>query len=307
MKEYETFLKKYKKVNGDKLLPSTIEAYNRVISKYEEDLINLNEKELLDFFNIEIVRKPSMILYSSFRMFLKMYLIKNNLIDIEEEIFKNLKTPIIYGKGTETSIRKLQQEVISEQELRILYKNVNKYWKMVISIMYDTACRKSELLQLKFNSIIYKDLNNKKHKKDIENGIYAEVNVIGKGFKQRTLYLTKNTTELIQEYSKGKKDDEYIIRLYQENGTIYENQEYEFWNRIVKIHKKFLERYIHPHTYRHTRLQHMANKGVNVLQIASYAGHSNIKTTMKYVHNSTFQGMQGWVQSIIDLSDGEKE
>ena len=250
MQEYTKFLKKHRKNNGDKLLPSTIEVYTKFIDKYETDILQYDDDlELVKYFNKEIIKKPSMIMYSAFRMYL--FFIGHDIRDKNDECLKNLRTPLILGKGTESSVRKLQEEVISEQELRILYKNVNKYWQMVMSLMYDTACRKAELLQLRFNSIIYKDPNNPKDKKDIESGIYAEVNIVGKGFKQRLVYLTKNTVDLIKQYSTTKKEEDYIIRFYQKCGKLYVNQEFEFWNRIIKITNKFLDRHVHPHTYRH--------------------------------------------------------
>ncbi len=41
---------------------------------------------------------------------------------------------------------------------------------------------------------------------------------------------------------------------------------------------------------RHSRLQHMADEGVDSFAIKSYAGHSDIGTTQIYVKSSKFQG-----------------
>ena len=42
--------------------------------------------------------------------------------------------------------------------------------------------------------------------------------------------------------------------------------------------------------FRHTRLQHMADGGVDSFAIKSYAGHADIGTTQIYVKSSKYQG-----------------
>ena len=57
------------------------------------------------------------------------------------------------------------------------------------------------------------------------------------------------------------------------------------WNKIVSniAHRAGLPRFT-PHTFRHLRLTHMAQAGFEPLEIALYAGHSQIDSTMLYVH-----------------------
>ena len=40
------------------------------------------------------------------------------------------------------------------------------------------------------------------------------------------------------------------------------------------------------HTLRHLRLTHLARSGWRLHEIASYAGHRNVQTTMQYIHLS---------------------
>jgi len=59
------------------------------------------------------------------------------------------------------------------------------------------------------------------------------------------------------------------------------------WNKIVTAlaAQADLPRFS-PHTFRHMRLTHMARAGFELLEIARYAGHRQLETTMVYIHLS---------------------
>lgn len=59
------------------------------------------------------------------------------------------------------------------------------------------------------------------------------------------------------------------------------------WNKIVGAlaAQADLPRFS-PHTFRHLRLTHMARAGFELLEIARYAGHRQLETTMIYIHLS---------------------
>jgi integrase len=59
------------------------------------------------------------------------------------------------------------------------------------------------------------------------------------------------------------------------------------WNKIVTAlaTRADLPRFS-PHTFRHLRLTHMARAGFELLEIARYAGHRQLETTMVYIHLS---------------------
>lgn len=59
------------------------------------------------------------------------------------------------------------------------------------------------------------------------------------------------------------------------------------WNKVVsRIAKQAGLPRFSTHTFRHLRLTHMAEAGVDVLHIARYAGHSSTGSTMRYIHLS---------------------
>jgi integrase len=59
------------------------------------------------------------------------------------------------------------------------------------------------------------------------------------------------------------------------------------WNKIVGslAAQAELPRFS-PHTFRHLRLTHLARAGFELLEIARYAGHRQLETTMVYIHLS---------------------
>lgn len=43
---------------------------------------------------------------------------------------------------------------------------------------------------------------------------------------------------------------------------------------------------VHPHRFRHTMASNLAERGMQVHEIQQILGHSNVNTTMRYVHTS---------------------
>ena len=59
------------------------------------------------------------------------------------------------------------------------------------------------------------------------------------------------------------------------------------WSKIVtRLGKRAEVPQLAPHTFRHLRLTHMARAGFELLEIARYAGHRQLETTMVYIHLS---------------------
>ena len=59
------------------------------------------------------------------------------------------------------------------------------------------------------------------------------------------------------------------------------------WNKIVGSLAAQAELpHFSPHTFRHLRLTHLARAGFELLEIARYAGHRQLETTMVYIHLS---------------------
>jgi site-specific recombinase XerD len=104
--------------------------------------------------------------------------------------------------------------------------------------------------------------------------------VLGKGNKERTVYLDPVAGMHIREYLLGRSDD--LPALFVGKGT----------QRIsaqgVRAMLKRLERitaveHVHPHKFRRTLATNLIRHGMPIQEVAVILGHSNISTTMQYI------------------------
>ena len=107
-----------------------------------------------------------------------------------------------------------------------------------------------------------------------------ECKVLGKGNKERTVYIDTVTAMLLRRYLKDRAD--LNIALFCGKGT----------ERIApggvramlkKIGERAAVENVHPHRFRRTLATNLINRGMPIQEVASILGHDKIDTTMKYV------------------------
>lgn len=297
LKQYENFLKKKRKTNGDVLLPSTIEKYCDWIEKHLNALNSCKDnKALIEYMNAQIQQSNSNVLTAAFVSYAQL----NEFTPAELSEIKHCKV----AASALTSQRFLQSKVLSRGELkRVMNEEKDVFDRAIISCLYDTACRRSELLNIKFGDISFKNPKNASHKKDIDSGIYAEIQVMGKGKKARTVYLGATSAKLLvmlnDKFAFQKTDKVFLIK--QDDGTPYSYQQHELYKKIIGIGKEVLGRHIHPHCFRHTKATHMADTGADMLDIAAYLGHANPSTSAIYIEISAHRGKQAFSKFTKDI------
>lgn len=297
--EYADFLHKLRKSNGDKLLPSTIERYVENLNPYTEKLGNFDDVgKLVEYMNQQILRRRSIVVHSAFRNYL-IFLGYDQHDD--KQVFAKLRSPP-HNANAFTSKRFIQSKILSRSELKRIFEGCHDdFEKMVFSVLYDTACRRSELLHIRVKDITFKKEG--KDDTDLENGIYADVLLHGKGGKTRTVCLSKISVELIKKFHPIEEKERKIVEFRKRDGTLYKSQSQELYRLVVKKSQRVLNRHIHPHAFRHTSITHLADNGATAMQIMAYAGHENITTSQIYIQISSFMGRRGYAQHgrpIID-------
>lgn len=297
MEDFIRFLKKVRKRNGDKLLPITIEKYAYFIEEYIAQFETYEADEsLVQYMNKIIRQRPSIVIYSAFRM----YLLYRGLSK-KDSLLSKLEPPEKNANAF-SSKQFLQSKVLSKGELNRLFNEADKMEKLIISALYDTACRRRELL-----NITFEDIEFLKNKKANDSNIYAEVNILGKGAKRRVVYFGKTTVDLINELYPNKlpKQKVFVIRL--PDGTSYKSQPQALYNLVMDLTKRSIGRAMSTHSFRHSKLTHLADDGADVLGIANYAGHENISTTMIYIEISNRMGkitFENYAKDISNISGG---
>ena len=141
----------------------------------------------------------------------------------------------------------------------------------LLTLLYDTAARASELLNIKVDDLILD--NNPK------------VTLYGKGKKIRRIPITNNTKEIIIRYINEFKIGRFSYLFSNNKGEKYTTKMLE--HVIKKYCKKAdIRKNIHPHSFRHSKAMHLLEAGVNLIYIRDLLGHSSIKTTEIYARTN---------------------
>lgn len=184
---------------------------------------------------------------------------------------KTIKEVLSFRKKGTSAIfdeERLSHYILSKKELFFLVDNIkNKRDNLIIRFLYDTAARVSEMTNVKLKDI---DMTTR------------EVQLLGKGKKPRSVFFQPKTMELLKEHILENS-------VINPNDLVFKIKPMTAWYNLKKYGRELLSRDLHPHMLRHSRLQHMADEGVDSFAIKSYAGHSDISTTQIYVKSSKYQ------------------
>jgi site-specific recombinase XerD len=195
-------------------------------------------------------------------------LIEKNIIIKNLDLEKIVKPRII----------KKEVNYLTEQEIKIFLnaiekeienggENTRKIRAMTLCLfLLRTGCRIGEVLSININDI---DRLNK------------EVQITGKGSKQRTLFLTDDILQWIDRYLVLRKDLNKPLFVSLNGKSRWKQTDvgrtFRRYKKLSGIRKKFTI-----HTLRHTFATQylMRGAGINVVQTA--LGHSDAVTTLKY-------------------------
>ena len=141
--------------------------------------------------------------------------------------------------------------------------------KTLLDFMYSTACRVSELCEVKISDIDFDE---------------DYIKLTGKGSKQRLVPIGAELKINLLEYIKlrnnfVKKDMSYLFisknRNKLERTSVYRVVKNIAINNNVKNN-------VHPHTLRHSAATHMLESGCDLRTLQEFLGHSSVSTTKIY-------------------------
>lgn len=160
------------------------------------------------------------------------------------------------------SRRKQEERIpntIPTGDLRQAYANAQGTAKLMIGILASTGMRISELCSLRWQDINFQDGTTK---------------IFGKGNKQRLAYLPKEQLRHLQQYTTNSNRVGNIFGLTQRDSRYILYHALKPYTRAAQLS---------PHAIRHTYATELAKKGANVATIATLLGHTDIRTTQKYI------------------------
>ena len=157
--------------------------------------------------------------------------------------------------------------VLTRQEVKRLIENApNGYARLIISFLYSTGLRVSELVGLK--------------KKDID--LSQRIGWVrhGKGGKDRIFIIPERLVNEIEELMNN--ESEYLFPGRNGKLTI---RAVEKMVKTAAI-RAGIDKKVTPHTLRHSFATHLLDRGVDLRRIQELLGHSSINTTQIYTHVS---------------------
>lgn len=285
-------MQKAKKPDGEKYAPSTIERYVGFLHNDIEKIhMCKSKKEIILVCNELIRKKSNMIHYSAIKAYLWYLQTVNNY---ESDLIDHIKPPKTRYTNALKSRKMLQNKILSRDELRDLFEKIKDLeTKALFCVLYDTACRRSEVIGIKFKDIRW---TKSEEKKLIKSGIYAKIRVVGKGNKVREVYLNKTSRKLIYKIYEGKIQTKNVS-LFQFNrgdGKARVDKGHRLYEIVKTTTKRILQRDVSPHCMRHTKATHMADAGADILSISAYLGHESVKTSEIYIEVSPYRGMKAY-------------
>ncbi|MCX6797728.1 MAG: tyrosine-type recombinase/integrase [Candidatus Falkowbacteria bacterium] len=149
--------------------------------------------------------------------------------------------------------------------------------RAMLEVLFSTGMRISELVNLKINAI------------DKEGKIF----VLGKGKKERFVYLTPRAFKIIREYIdkiRGASDSPFVFIPYRGLNNTDKNKKISpnYLQERIKKYRELLGINVptSAHSLRHGFATYLAESGANPAAIQVLLGHESLDTTTRYVHAS---------------------
>lgn len=192
------------------------------------------------------------------------------LID-EEVVLKNPATRIKPPKQPKRLPKGLS---IGEIEL-VRESCVTDRERALVEVMYSTACRVSEIANIKISDLDKQDMS---------------INVVGKGDIERTVYLSDKAMYHLNKYLLSRKENRYKASDYLfigERNPFRDLTSTALQRIIRKISERAnLTKRITPHVFRHSAAMSMMENGAKLEDVQHILGHSLPATTLIYAHVS---------------------
>lgn len=138
--------------------------------------------------------------------------------------------------------------------------------KALMYFLLATGCRISEVTALNRTDV---DLKQK------------ECKVLGKGNKERIVYLDDVAVMWLEKYLESRTDNYEPLfisshKQRMDNSTVRQ--------MLHTLGDKAHVENVHPHRFRRTLATNLINRGMDIQEVAAILGHDNINTTMTYVY-----------------------
>lgn len=176
------------------------------------------------------------------------------------------KNPIV-NLGAIKVPKKLRKPY-SETDIELM-KQKAKYTRdaAIVTFLLATACRISEVTQLNRTDVNFTN---------------RECKVLGKGNKERKVYLDEVACLFLQEYLNERTDanEALFVSIHAPYERIHPGG---IRNMLKNLGINAEIDHVHPHKFRRTKATSLIKHGMPIHEVAAILGHDKLDTTMKYI------------------------
>lgn len=154
----------------------------------------------------------------------------------------------------------------AEDVTKMIECSYNTRNAFVISLLYSSGIRLSEMIQLNRNSIVDRKFT-----------------VVGKGKKARLCFIDERTEHLMSQYLKTRKDNSeaLIVSAVNKARMTPTNVQLLIKNSAIRAG---IDKRVTPHTLRHSFATNFLKNNGNMRYLSTMLGHASLDTTMMYAH-----------------------
>lgn len=242
--------------------------YNLFFNFVKKDPKNINANDILSFIehlennnykNNSINRKVAS-LSKMFKVMVVAGEIDRNPVDDLKQ-FRNISHKVSKSINLGIDIKDIRKAVklkkdSSTQEIKMT---------LIIRTLAMTGLRISEFTNIKNSDISDFDPENK------------IVNIVGKGKKERQIYLGNDFLKEIRNIYPKKEGINHLF--YTSRGNPYSRK--VLWKQITKFFWKKIEKDVHPHMLRHAYITHkISAEKQDIKAVSRYVGHQDVSITL---------------------------
>ncbi len=250
-------LKRYSKRTIDSYLSCLFISNKWFIENIEKNINYIDENDALKYFLYLTEEKKYK--YSTVRMY---------RFSLEYYYVYIVKKPINLNFMNKVRREKHLPEVITNEEVNSIIETIeNIKHKLIISLLYSSGLRVSEVVNLKVKDISLTDLTLRVRD--------------GKGKKDRITIFSEKLFERIAEFIKNKEASDYLFTSKQKIGEkLSVRTVQQVFQRALSVSN--IKKEVSCHDLRHSFATHLLESGVNLQYIQHLLGHKNISTTTIY-------------------------
>ncbi|MFR8234019.1 MAG: tyrosine-type recombinase/integrase [Clostridia bacterium] len=249
----------------------------RNFSHYTYDAYLSKTKEMIRYF-----KKPmEEITTEELRNFLQKHLKEERKLSDRSINYYNSVIRFVYEVTLDKILNKKQlpmrkqkrtvYKVLTKEELSTFFNCVDNFkFKTIFMLAYGSGLRIGEIANLREEDIDGKNMR-----------IFVRE---GKGNKERYTILSKKSLEMLRIYWSKYRQNKRRGRIFlSESGAAITvgviREHFRQYRRKAKLSEK-----VTMHTLRHCFATNLIENGVTLIQVKELMGHSNIRSTMEYIH-----------------------